>query len=144
MEFHNALLVIYPRLMSRPHSPLLTRLRRHRGLWVVAMAVMMIKLVAGTLCLADGPEKSVVAQTTITAAVANLAVDTAVSDATDVADACVLGEAGDCHCACAHTMPMPATAPLSLARIDPHFDSPAIHAGFAPASPGSLLRPPIA
>lgn len=127
--------------MSRTSPPLLTRLRRHRGLWVLAMAVLMIKLVAGTICLTDGPGKGVVAQTTI----ASIAVNAAAGEAAaDDLGGCLLGEAGDCHCACAHTMPLPATAPLSIARVDAHFDLRSIRAGFAPASIGSLLRPPIA
>ena len=40
-------------LFSR--TPLLVRLRRHRGLWVLAVAVLLIKLATGTICLADGP-----------------------------------------------------------------------------------------
>lgn len=127
--------------MQRNILPLLTRLRRHRGLWVLAMAVLMIKLVAGTVCLTDGPRTGVAVQTTM-AVDPTVVVDPA--SAADNADACSLGEAGDCHCACAHTMPMPATAVLSIGKVASHFESPTIYSSVAPALTGSLLRPPIA
>ena len=43
--------------MSRSVPTLLTRLRRHRGLWVLVMAVLLIKLVSGSVCVADGGER---------------------------------------------------------------------------------------
>lgn len=144
LQFYNATSVDYPCGMSPYSTPLLTRLRRHRGLWALAMAVLMIKLVAGTVCLTDGPGSAVAARSTVAASasgVMDVAASAAAAD--DVGD-CLLGEAGDCHCACAHTMPMPATAPLCIARVAAHFTSPAVHAGFAAAMTGSLLRPPIA
>jgi hypothetical protein len=128
-----------------PHvvTPLLTRLRRHRGLWLLAVAVILIKLVAGTICLADGSEKRFASSPagTMVATLLNTA-DTKVPS--DDVGTCLLGEMGDCHCACAHTMPLPATSPLPIARMGAHFELFAIHSGFAPAMTGSLLRPPIA
>ena len=43
--------------MSSSAMPLLKRLRRHRGLWVLVMAVLLIKLVSGSVCVADGGER---------------------------------------------------------------------------------------
>jgi len=89
--------------MTRPRPPLLTRLRRHRGLWVLAVAVLLIKLVAGTVCLADAPDKRLVSTTTVSAV--SMPADTAIANVSaDDASACLLGEA-DCHCACAHCEP---------------------------------------
>ncbi len=130
--------------MLRFAPSLLTRLRRHRGLWVLAVAVLLIKLAAGTICLTDGPGKRVAVQAT-TAVAATLAMNTTAGDAVaDDASGCLLGEAGDCHCSCAHTMPVPATALRPIAKMEAHFESHAIHSGFEPATTGSLLRPPIA
>lgn len=131
--------------MPRSAPSLLSRLRRHRGLWVLAVAMLLIKLAAATICLTDGPGKRVATQATTISASTSATMTTASVDAlADNAGDCLLGEGGDCHCACAHTMPMPATAPPPIARMDAHFDSPAIHSGFALATIGSLLRPPIA
>ncbi|NMW22954.1 hypothetical protein HFP05_00600 [Rhodanobacter denitrificans] len=129
--------------MYRSPPSLLTRLRRHRGLWVLAVAVLMIKLVAGTVCVADAPEKRFVSTTTISAA--SMHVDTvAPSVSADDANGCLLGEGSGCHCACAHTVTLPTTARLSIARVEARFDTFVIRSGFTPAMTGSLLRPPIA
>lgn len=124
--------------MSRHATPLLTRLRRHRGLWSLAVAVLLIKLVASSICLGDAPRaRLAAAQTTV--AVAALATDASADDA------CLLGEAGGCHCACAHALTltssgvaMPVAPPATRASVAP-FD-----VGRVPAGGGSLLRPPIA
>jgi len=127
--------------LTRPS--LLTRLRRHRGLWMLAVAVLLIKLAAGTICLTDGAYSSDSLKNF--AASSSLSVDApADPTAADENGGCVLGEAGGCHCACAHTLPLPAVASLSVARMEMHFESLAIHSGFEPAVTGSLLRPPIA
>jgi hypothetical protein len=129
--------------MFRTMPSLLSRLRRHRGLWMLAVAVLLIKLAAGTLCLTDGayPGDSL----KNLAASSSLSVDApADPTAADEDGGCVLGEAGGCHCACAHTLPLPAVASLSVARMETRFESFAIHSGFEPATTGSLLRPPIA
>lgn len=127
--------------MIRPRPPLLTRLRRHRGLWLLAVAVLLIKLVAGTACLADAPEKRLVSTNTVSAA--SMPADTVIATVSvDDSGTCVLGEA-DCHCACAHTVTLPTTAPLAIARVESRFDDFTIHSGFTPATTGSLLRPPI-
>jgi len=128
--------------MYRSTPSLLTRLRRHRGLWVLAVAVMLIKLVAGTVCLADAPEKRFVSTTTISAA--SMPMDTVIADVSaDDASACLLGEGRSCHCACAHSVTLPASTPLPIAMMEARFAPLTLHSGFTPATTGSLLRPPI-
>ena len=128
--------------MTQHTFPLLARLRHHRGLWLLAVAVLLIKLVAGTVCLADAPEKRLVSTTTVYAV--SMPVDAVIANVSaDDASACLLGEA-DCHCACAHTLTLPTTTPLAVARVESRFDSFTIRSGFTPAITGSLLRPPIA
>lgn len=129
--------------MSRPTPSLLTRLRSHRGVWALAMAVLMIKLVAGTLCLADTPNGS--ASSPLAAvATAQLPVDITASAVDDDGDTCLLGEPGGCHCTCAHSVTLPTATVLAVSALHPHFDAPALSSGFTPAVTGSLLRPPIA
>lgn len=128
--------------MYRSVPSLLTRLRRHRGLWVLAVAVLLIKLVSGSICVADGPSARF-ASTTATPT--TLVTDTAVSTASaDDANTCLLGEGSSCHCACAHSVTLPATAPLSIGSVQVRFAQLTLHSGFTPATTGSLLRPPIA
>ena len=128
--------------MHRSAPSLLTRLRRHRGLWVLAVAVLLIKLVSGSICVADGPGARF-ASTTATPT--TLVADTAVSTASaDDANTCLLGEGGGCHCACAHSVTLPASTPLPIARMEARFAPLTLHSGFTPATTGSLLRPPIA
>ncbi|KZC30887.1 MAG: hypothetical protein ABS82_16505 [Rhodanobacter sp. SCN 67-45] len=129
--------------MPCARSSLLSHLRRHRGLWVLAVAVLLIKLVSGSICVADGPRAQFVLATA--AAPATLLADTAVSTVSaDDVNTCLLGEGAGCHCACAHSVTLPATAPMSIARMEPRFAPLTIHSGFTPAMTGSLLRPPIA
>jgi hypothetical protein len=127
--------------MYRPLPSLLTRLRRHRGLWVLAVAVMLIKLTAGTICLTDGAEKRLGTATTTISAVAS--VDTVKASGDDAAG-CVLGEVGGCHCTCAHTVTLPSAAVLSVAKVEARFHSRVNSSGYTPAMTGSLIRPPIA
>ncbi|EIM00539.1 hypothetical protein [Dyella sp.] len=128
--------------MYRSAPSLLTRLRRHRGLWVLAVAVLLIKLVSGSICMADGPGARFASTTTVTVP---LVADTAVSPtAADDANSCLLGEGSGCHCACAHSVTLPASAPLPIARMEAHFAPLTFHSGVTPATTGSLLRPPIA
>lgn len=127
--------------MSRPASPLLTRLRHHRGLWLLAVAVLMIKLFAGTICLGDAPNLQVASATAATTL--SVASPEMVGDAV-TASSCLLGEQGDCHCTCAHSVTLPATTLLPIATMEARFTSSVIHSGFTPATTGSLLRPPIA
>jgi hypothetical protein len=126
--------------MHRPPS-LLARLRRHRGWWVLAAAVMLIKLTGGTICLTDGARTRLGQAATTIGALASM--DAAKASATD-AVGCPFGETGECHCACAHTATMPSTAMLSVEKIQTGSHAAARAPGFAPAMTGSLIRPPIA
>jgi hypothetical protein len=130
--------------MSRSAPTLLARLRRHRGLWVLAMAVLMIKLVAGTLCLADAPDGRFAAGTASAATTPQLAEEMATPTSNADGDTCLLGEPGGCHCTCAHSVTLPTAAVMTVSALPPHFDVPALPSSFTPAMTGSLLRPPIA
>lgn len=126
--------------MFRSSPPLFVRLRRHRGLWALAMAVMLIKLMTGTICLTDGLNQpfASTAGTDVPALVA--AVDTS---AHDDAGNCVLGEAGGCHCTCAHAATLPTTTWPPIETMGAYFVAPAIFPQHMPAFAGSLIRPPI-
>jgi hypothetical protein len=121
-------------LHSRPS--ILSRLRTRRGLWLVGFATLLFKLVAGTVCMADG-------LTSPQAPLAPVAVAAAMVD-TD-SGSCVLGEAGGCHCACAHAAPVRPTthATERIAHVAGH-EWPLIASCYLPPHAGSLLRPPIA
>lgn len=129
--------------MVQSSRPLFTRLRRHRGLWVLAVFVLLIKLSASTLCLADAPEKQFAQTTTVSA----LSLTTGTIDIplpAEDADSCVLGEVNGCHCACAHALTLPSTM---LSVVAPFYatakpSSPAL--GLVPDTTDSLLRPPLA
>lgn len=130
--------------MYRSTSSLLTRLRRHRGLWVLAVAVLLIKLVSGSICMADGSGARF-ASMTVAATPTTLLADTTVATvSTDDANSCLLGEGSSCHCACAHSVTLPASTQLLIAKMEAHFAPLTLHSGFTPATTGSLLRPPIA
>lgn len=107
------------------------------------MAVLLLKLAAGTLCLGDSAGvRFASADASVTAspqmsAVADVA-------ATEEGRTCVLGEAGGCHCSCAHSVALSAAAKLVVARLDARLDLPANPPASTPAMPGSLIRPPIA
>ena len=130
--------------MYRTAPSLLTRLRRHRGLWVLAVAVLLIKLVSGSICAADGPGARFASATATAVSTTLLAGSSASAISTDDASLCLLGEGNACHCACAHSVTLPATAPLPIASMDARLAPLAIYSGFTPAITGSLLRPPIA
>jgi hypothetical protein len=127
--------------MLRPPPPLLARLRRHRGLWALVVAVMLIKLATGTICLADGIGQRTAS--TLAADVPALAVMAA--DAAPHDDAgCLLGEAGGCHCTCAHAVTLPVTAWSPIDAMDARFVAPMVSPQQIPAFTGSPIRPPIA
>lgn len=129
--------------MHHSSASLLTRLRRHRGLWTLAVAVMVIKLVAGTVCLADAPEKRLVSDTTISTV--SVPLDAVIADlSADDPNACLLGEGSACHCTCVHTVTLPMSSMGSIARMEARFDTVGIWSGFPPTTPESLLRPPLA
>ena len=131
--------------MFHPTPSLLSRLRRHRGLWLLAVAVLMIKLTGGTICLGDGPELRLAATTAAATSLYDVSLDaTEYAAPADAKGNCLLGEPGDCHCACAHSVTLPTTALASITTMEVRFAFPAVRAGYTPAMTGSLLRPPIA
>jgi hypothetical protein len=139
VQLSNTRFFPYDARMPRAVPPLLTRLRRHRGLWVFAVAVLLIKLVSSSICIADAPASAYTA--------AQAAGTTAVVDAPIHAEPqqdCLLGEGGGCHCACGHTLTVPASA--FMAWVPPAFGFTAtpLPPGMQAATVGSLLRPPIA
>ena len=125
--------------MSRASRPSLTRLRRLRGLWLLAVFALMFKLVGGSLCAADGmryapgteAQRSAVVQ-----AAASTAGDEGAGD-------CLLGEGGACHCSCTHAVPLPAMVSFHLAAEILPSELPAAIFGHRAEPTASLLRPPI-
>ncbi|QNK01531.1 hypothetical protein [Dyella telluris] len=127
--------------MSLRSPPLFHRLRRHRGLWALVVAVLLIKLVSGSLCLADGGERDMsVSQGHV---VATAAFDAPATQPAGDGD-CLLGEGTACHCACAHAATLPASAMLAIGMHVAPFVSASVPLGRVPSMTGSLLRPPIA
>ena len=123
--------------MHRPSRPLLTRLRRYHGLWLLAVFALMIKLVGGSLCAADSlqnfpndKQRAVLVQAT--------------SAHDDGAGDCLLGEGGACHCACTHAVPLPAMVSLRVAAAILPAELPAASSGHRAERTATLLRPPIA
>lgn len=127
--------------MSRASRPWLTRLRRYRGLWLLAVFALMIKLVGGTLCAADGVRFADVKETQRSAVVL---ADAAATPDSDSGGDCLLGEGGSCHCACAHAAPVPTMVMLSVTAQTIPFDLPPAPVDHRSAQMTSLLRPPIA
>ena len=127
--------------MHRTVPPLLTRLRRYRGLWLLAFAAMLIKLLSSSVCLGDAPATAFAAAqatTTLSVAVDLTGVDAAVDDP------CLLDEAGSCHCACAHALSLTSQTIASIGPLPVQAESVRLSPGLTPATTGSLLRPPIA
>jgi hypothetical protein len=121
---------------------MLQRLRRHKGGWLLLIAALMIKIAAGTVCVMDGPSLASSAPSGDHAEI--VSVLQASTSSVDDGDACLLGEPGGCHCACAHATALPATMPALIAVVG----LPAV-VGHLPAAPTPLfnrapLRPPIA
>lgn len=128
--------------MHRHPSSFLAHLRRHRGLWALAVAVLLIKLATSTLCLVDGQGPR--ANLAPSATASTLPAATPEHAIPDTGDGCVLGEGGDCHCSCVHTVMLPMASvvagALSAASVTPSLSLP----DAIPDAPASLLRPPIA
>jgi hypothetical protein len=124
-------------MSSRP-LPLLKRLRRHRGLWALVVAVLFIKLLSGSVCLADGGERDLRAGDAHAAVVMTV-------DATPSGDGdCLLGEGTSCHCACPHASTLPTAVVLAIDAPVASFVTSPVDVGRVPDITGSLLRPPIA
>lgn len=124
-------------------SPL-ARLRRHRGLWALAVFVLLLKFASGTACLADGPRPG---DGAAVPAMAQVDAASGISGPTSAADEsgnCWLGEGDDCHCTCAHSMAVPAGSAVLPSVIEPFPVTPTLRPAWTQAVTGSLLRPPIA
>jgi hypothetical protein len=126
--------------MSRASRPLLTQLRRYRGLWLLAVFALMLKLVGGSLCAADGPRYNAGVDAQRSAAVQVMASVAGTEDGGD----CLLGEGGSCHCACTHAVPLPAMVTLHVAAATLPAELPAASSGHRAERTATLLRPPIA
>lgn len=118
---------------------LFTRLRRQRGVWVLALAVLLFKLTMATFCLLDGP-RGAPGNTMDTA---RAAVSVATGDST-AGDTCVLDEGSGCHCSCAHNVAVPSTMPVMVAGVPHTHVAATLRPGVTPAYERSPLRPPIA
>jgi hypothetical protein len=119
--------------MSRPTPRLLARLRHHRGVWVLALAVLLFKVAMSTFCVLDGPGF------VLGGDVANAGTTVLVD-----ADDCVLDEGGGCHCSCAHAVALPAgdtSVPVSVAVLSVEA---VLTDALSPSFFRSPLRPPIA
>lgn len=124
--------------MSRRPPSLLVRLRRHRGVWMLALAVLLFKVAMSTFCALDGPRAVFAGNAPAGSAVT---VQDASVDADD--DYCALGEGGGCHCTCAHAVALPTHATVMAATERPSNLHLAVPAGESPAFARSPLRPPI-
>lgn len=121
--------------------PLLHRLRRHRGLWALVVAVLLIKLVSGSVCLADGAGRDAASGRAYAAA----SVTMLIAAPAPAADGdCLLGEGASCHCACPHAAGLPSLVVLTVSAPDAPFLVSSVDAGRVSAVAGSVLRPPIA
>jgi len=125
--------------MHTPYDSLLRRLRLSRRAWLLVAVAMLIKLATATACLLDGPGLA------IAPAGEADGIHLVMAQASPAGDeACVLDEAGGCHCACAHAVTLPAAAfDLATVALLPTY------AARAPLTPSlrvaaSPLRPPIA
>lgn len=128
--------------MSRTLPTMYQRLRRHKGGWLLLIAALIIKIAAGTVCVLDGPRLASSAPSTSHTLTVNAS--EANTPPADDGEACLLGEAGGCHCACAHATALPTAMPALAAVIGlPVVVS---HLPATPVSPvnRSPLRPPIA
>lgn len=117
--------------------PLLNRLRRHRGVWLLALAVMLFKVGMSTFCVLDGPGP-------VTRLIGDTPTATASIDNDGDGDGCVLNEGKGCHCSCSHTVAMPATFLPVLAVVPPTQRPVTLPAAPSPHFQRSPLRPPIA
>ncbi|MGN6091455.1 MAG: hypothetical protein ACTHOL_03830 [Luteibacter jiangsuensis] len=124
--------------MSRRPPSLLVRLRRHRGVWMLALAVLLFKVAMSTFCALDGPRVAFADGSPAGPVATSL---NAAGDAD--ADYCALGEGGGCHCACAHAVALPAHPTIVAATERPRSLHPTVPAGESPAFARSPLRPPI-
>jgi len=103
------------------------------------MAVVLVKLTTGTLCLADIPASSQLA-----AEVAGTTSIAASPDSGGDPGDCVLGEASGCHCNCTHAATVLPDHRLPIGWIDTRASSSSSLPPHPPGFAGALIRPPIA
>jgi len=105
----------------------------------VCFVTLLFRVFAGSMCLADGLG-SALDSSAIAGPLFVVAADHSSSES-----GCVLGETAGCHCACAHSIPLPpnssAATHVGIRRTP---DWPAVLTNSIPTLVGSLLRPPIA
>lgn len=123
--------------MHRHSPPLFAYLRCQRGVWVLALAVLMFKVAMSTFCVLDGPRVAFAGDNTK----ANVAA-TASLEADD--DLCVLDEGKGCHCTCAHATALPASPTVMPVAVPMSTAHALLRAAASPAFVRSPLRPPIA
>jgi hypothetical protein len=128
-----------PRMYRRPSS-LFVRLRRQRGAWVLALAVLLFKVAMSTFCVLDGPRLDFGGN----GAVAGTPGEAATATADDATDYCVLGEGSGCHCSCAHAVALPASDAGVAVTVTLSPLAPPLPPALSPAIARSPLRPPIA
>ena len=92
--------------MSRPSSRLLNRIRRNRVPRLLLVLSILLNIGFSTLCMADTPQPSnSVPSAALVQTDGPLPVLSRISDA-DLSGDCLHSETGDCHCTCAHSVPM--------------------------------------
>ncbi|HVI55724.1 MAG TPA: hypothetical protein VM621_11835 [Luteibacter sp.] len=127
--------------MPRTLPTMLQRFRRHKGGWILLIAALMIKIAAGTACMMDGPRLlSDTPSADRVLAIGGMQADAATSDG----DACLLGESGGCHCACAHATALPSAMPALAAVVSLPVVVTHLPVAPSPLFARSPLRPPIA
>ncbi|HEX7815773.1 hypothetical protein [Dyella sp.] len=113
--------------------PLLTRLRPHRGAWLLLAVAIMFKLVSSSICVGDVPGFAADTQAV-----------TLLDQAGDGEDGCLLGEGAGCHCNCMHSVALPIPTALHVVRVAPDAAL-AQSVSFVVVFPAPTpLRPPIA
>ncbi|MBS0589863.1 MAG: hypothetical protein JSR65_04415 [Proteobacteria bacterium] len=125
------------------HTPSLpVLLRRRRSLLALALFALLFKMLASTICLADGVSlpSATTEKISVAMSVATL-VDVAANDDNPV---CPIAEKGGCHCACAHSLPLPSSPAPWVDAPAFRFDRAVLDSPRVAVTTGSLLRPPIA
>jgi hypothetical protein len=129
--------------MPRHVPRIFTRLRRCRGVWMLALAVLLFKVAMSTFCVMDGPRLSFAVETA-GSTLAESDNDARADAVSPDDDYCVLGEGSGCHCTCTHAVALPVDdAVVVTAVLLSRIGAPAL-ATVSPSFPRSPLRPPIA
>lgn len=130
--------------MSRLSPHLLNRIRMNRVPRLLMVLSFLLNIGFSTLCMADTPQPSnVVPSAALVQADEPRPALIEISDAV-FSGGCLHSETGDCHCNCAHFVPMQGQMPRSLSFVpmDGSWALPSY--GHVPVAIDSILRPPIA